>query len=412
MHSEEVKNLRLNYTVNILDGAFFGLGIGFASFTTIIPLFVATLTNSAILIGLISAIHVMGWQIPQLLVANRVARLERFKPMVMWMTIHERLPFLGLALITLALPLIGPVAALVLTFLMVSWQGLGAGFTANPWQNMIGKVIPSDYLATFFGMQSSAANLLSSGTAIAAGLILEQQVFPSNFTICFLACFISMGFSYAALGVTRESKRENVVTKEAQIPIWHSIKRILKADHNFNWFLVSRMLVQFGTMAFAFYTVYAVKRLGASDVSVGILTSVLMFTQVITNPLLGWLADHWSRKRTLEVGALAIMSSALLAWFAPNVAWMYPAMVLAGLANTAFWTVVMAVTLQFGSEADRPTYVGMANTFIAPATIVAPLIGGWLADATSYQFTFLFAAVAGLLSALAFHFFVKEPSKA
>ncbi len=204
MHSEEVKNLRLNYIVNILDGAFFGLGIGFASFTTIIPLFVATLTDSAILIGLISAIHVMGWQIPQLLVANRVARLERFKPMVMWMTIHERLPFLGLALITLALPLIGPVAALVLTFLMVSWQGLGAGFTANPWQNMIGKVIPADYLATFFGMQSSAANLLSSGTAIAAGLILEQQIFPTNFTICFLACFVSMGFSYVALGVTRE----------------------------------------------------------------------------------------------------------------------------------------------------------------------------------------------------------------
>ncbi len=172
------------------------------------------------------------------------------------------------------------------------------------------------------------------------------------------------------------------------------------------------MLVQFGTMAFAFYTVYAVKRLGASDVSVGILTGVLMFTQVITNPLLGWLADHWSRKSTLEVGAVAILGSALLAWFAPNVAWMYPAMVLAGLANTAFWTVVMAVTLQFGSEADRPTYVGMANTFIAPATIVAPLIGGWLADATSYQFTFLFAAVAGLLSALAFHFFVKEPGKA
>ena len=38
-------NVRFNATVNILDGAFFGAGLGFASVTTIIPLFVSLLTN-------------------------------------------------------------------------------------------------------------------------------------------------------------------------------------------------------------------------------------------------------------------------------------------------------------------------------------------------------------------------------
>jgi MFS family permease len=412
MNPEEVKNLRLNYTVNVLDGAFFGFGIGFASFSTVIPLFVAMMTDSAILIGLISAVHVMGWQIPQLLMAKSVSRLQRFKPMVMWLTIHERVPFLGLALVAFFYTQLGTLPAIILTFLMLAWQGFGAGFTANAWQNMIGKVIPSDYLATFFGMQSSAANLLASGAAVLAGLVLEQQPFPMNYVICFIAAFIMLVISYGALAFTRESTREKVVTRESQAPLWDSTKAILRNDLNFTWFLVARTIVQFGTMAFAFYMVYAVTRLDAGEYAVGILTSVLLIASVIFNPLLGWIADRWSRKGVLEIGAVAIFFSALIAHFAPSLEWMYPAVVLAALSNTAFWTISMAITLQFGSEDDRPTYVGMANTLIAPATIIAPLLGGWLADATGYPSTFLLAAVAGLLAAVVFHFFVKDPKKA
>lgn len=411
MHPEEVRNLRLNYTVNILDGAFFGFGMSFASFSTVIPLFVATMTDSAILIGLISSIHVLGFQVPQLLVANSIARLPRFKPMVMVMTIQERLPFLGLALIALFYNQIGNLTAIILTYLMLIWQGLGAGFTANPWQNLIGKVIPGEYLATFFGLQSSAANLLGSGAAIVAGLILEKYAFPNNFAYCFLITSLFMVISYFALAMTRESPRKNVIKREAQTPLKDSIVRILKSDRNFNWFLVSRSLVQFGTMAFNFYTVYAVTRLGAGEVAVGALTSVLMITQVVSNPALGWLSDRWSRKGVLTLGALAISISSLLAWFAPSAAWLYPAMALAGVANTASWAVSMAITLQFGKEDDRPTYVGMANTFIAPATIIAPLLGGWLADSASYQATFLLAASAGLISAVVFFIFLRDPQK-
>jgi hypothetical protein len=51
MNPDILKNLKYNVTVNLLDGAFFGLGMGFASFVAILPLFVGTLTTSAMLIG-------------------------------------------------------------------------------------------------------------------------------------------------------------------------------------------------------------------------------------------------------------------------------------------------------------------------------------------------------------------------
>lgn len=411
MNPAETKNLRLNYIVNILDGGFFGFGVGFASFSTVIPLFVSNMTDSAVLIGLISAVHVMGFQLPQLLVARSVSRMQRYKPMVMLMTIFERVPFLGLALIALSYRQLGTTAAIILTFLMLVWQGLGAGFTANPWQNMIGKVIPSDYLATFFGMQGSAVNLLGSVGAYAAGLLLERQAFPTNFVLCFVLCFGMLIISYISLGLTRESPHEVTITHETQPALWHSMKVIFRSNRNFNWFLLARTLVQFGTMAFSFYTVYAAKRLAASDFTLGVLTSVLMISQVIANPLLGWIADRWSRKGVLEIGAASIVLSALLARFAPNVGWMYPVMLLTSIANTAFWTISMAMTLEFGEDQDRPMYVGMANTLVAPATIIAPLVGGWLADGQGYSATFLFAAAAGLVSVVVFHFFVKDPKK-
>src|SRR5918911_37543 len=98
------RHLRHNIWANLLDGGFFGLGIGFVSFSTIVPLFVASMTNSATLIGLVPAIHVAGWLLPQLFTASHTSRLRRYKRTVLLMTIHERIPFLGLAIVALLLP--------------------------------------------------------------------------------------------------------------------------------------------------------------------------------------------------------------------------------------------------------------------------------------------------------------------
>ena len=116
VHLELRKHLKHNLVVNLLDGGFFGFALGFASFVTIIPLFVSTMTNSAVLIGLIPAIHAMGWQLPQLLTADQVSRQKRYKPMVLLMTTQERIPFLGLAIVAWFVPVIGIQAALAITF--------------------------------------------------------------------------------------------------------------------------------------------------------------------------------------------------------------------------------------------------------------------------------------------------------
>jgi MFS family permease len=408
LSGKENKDLRHNYIVNILDGAFFGFGIGFASFSTVLPLFFSTLTNSALLIGLIPAIHNTGVMLPQLFTARSLNKVRFFKPPLMRATIHERLPFLGLALISWFLPVIGKPLALVLGFGCLVWQGLGAGFTGNAWQNMLGRVIPSDFLATFFGLQSAAANLLASGGAMAAGFLLERLDSPLDFTSLFVICFSLMMVSYVSVNLTREPERQLADLPQAKMSLSKSILTILRKDPPFRWFLVTRNLFQFGTMAFAFYTVYAVRHHGMNEITAGVMTSVLMVTATIANPLLGWLADRWGRRRVFIAGAISGSLSAFLAFLLPDLNFFFLVFVLSAFASTTFWTIGMAYTLDFGTEAERPTYVGMANTLIAPSAILAPLFGGWVADNLGYPATFLIASICGILTVLVLRFFVTE----
>jgi MFS family permease len=411
MDIELRKNLKFNYIVNVGDGAFFGMALGFASFSTIIPLFVSSLTDSAILIGLVVAMHTLGWQLPQLFVARLVSRQSRFKPLVMFLAVHERLPFLGLALTAFFLPKIGPTAALWLVFAMLAWQGIGGGVVANPWQNMLNKILPQDYLATFFGLQGAAANLLASGGAIAAGFILERVAYPNNYALVFIIACVFLVFSYGAVGLTREPVHAVAPPIENPPHLLVQTVATLKRDRNFRWLIVGRMLSQFGVMGSSFYFVHMVRNLGATEIDTGILTSVLMISSFVMNIFLGWLADRWSKRRVLEIGAVAMFLSGGMACLAPSASWFYPINIFASIANTCVWTIMMAIALQFGTDEERPLYVGMATTLATPATIVAPLLGGWLANQFGYPVTFAASAIFGIGAFIIFHFYVHDPHR-
>jgi MFS family permease len=115
---------------------------------------------------------------------------------------------------------------------------------------------------------------------------------------------------------------------------------------------------------------------------------------------MGWIGDRWNHPVVMTVGALAASLSAVVAWTAPQLSWFYLAFILAGVANVSIWTIGLAMTLQFGTLSERPAYIGLANTLIAPVSILAPLLGGWLADFAGFEYTFILSAASGLVTAL------------
>jgi MFS family permease len=301
--------------------------------------------------------------------------------------------------------------ALVFTYTLLIWQGLGGGITATAWQSLIGRIIPPGRLGTFFGAQSASANLMASVSAVIAGIVLERQNFPNNFSICFLLASLSMIISWFFLAKTREPEIIPMRPPRTRRAFLNNISEIIYRDLNFRWFLFVRMLSQLGTMAFAFYTVYAVRILGMSEGIAGIMTGVLMATQTAANPILGWVGDRFGHRLSLEIGITAAVVSAGLAWLVTGTSWFYLIFALAGVANVALWTTPIAMSLQFGDENDRPIYIGMANTLVAPFTFFAPVLGGLLADQFGYQTTFIASALAGILTVIVLHLVIQNPNR-
>jgi MFS family permease len=276
---------------------------------------------------------------------------------------------------------------------------------------MIAKIMPSDRRGTFYGTQSAAANLLASLSAIAAGYLLSNLDSPLDFTLLFLLASIAMGISWLAIAQTREPETTPEAPPEDRKSFWRKIALILKQDTNFRWFLAVRMMSQVALMGFAFYTVYAVTELGMNEITVGILTGVLLGTQIVANPLMGWLGDHLGHRLLMMVGLIAAALSGLLAWLAPVAAWFYPVFILAGVANVSVWTIGLAMILDFGTPAERPAYIGLANTLIAPVTILAPILGGLLAEIYGYPAAFIASAIAGLATAFIILVLVRDPPR-
>jgi MFS family permease len=287
---------------------------------------------------------------------------------------------------------------------LLTWQGLGGGFTANAWTSMISKIIPPETRGTFFGLQAGIANLFISGSAVAAGYLLDYLKSPLDFAACFFLASIFFTLSWVALSQTREPEDTEKIIPTEKTHFWDDSKKILRKDPNFNWFLTVRFLAQFATMGFSFYIIYAL-----DAVTAGFLTATLTISQTIANIGMGWIGDRVGHRAMLILGAFAALFSAVLAWNAASIIWFYPIFILTGLANVSIWTIGMAMTVDFGNETERPLYIGLSQTLTAPATIIAPLIGGWIVDAAGFIPTFSISIVLSIIMIGILIFLVKDP---
>jgi len=406
-------DVRYNFVVHTADAAFFGLGLGLASFVTVLPLFVATVTSTPLWIGLIAAIQPLGWHVPQILTAERVDRLRRYMPMILVVTGNERLPFFGLALLAWFSRELPPGLVLALTYVLMLWIGIGGGLTATPFQAMVAKIVPHGLHGAYYGTKTAAANLLLAAGAVIAGWLIDRAPGPSGFSLCFAAAGLATVLSWLILALTREPEGAPMVDASpgaAPEAMRRRIAMVLRADANFRWFLAARAMAQFAVMAAAFYTVYAITRFEVSATTAGWLTATFAVAQTVANPALGWAGDRWGHRRAMMLGMAAGAAGAAIALIAPVASWLFPAYFLTGVANVAAFVLPLALNLRFGGSSERIVYIGLSSSLTAPSIVLAPIAGGWIATALGYRATFALAA-AGALGAMAIlRYRVAEPA--
>jgi len=402
-------NYRWNFVVNTLDGASFWFGMSFFSSTIILPLFVLHFTDSPLAIGLISFLGWAGVLLPQLFMANAVERAPRKKiyPVVYGFFL-ERLPIFLLAPATFFLATREPFTALVIFFVLYTWHNIGAGVIAVGWQDMIAKIIPVEKRGRFFGI----SNFIGNGTgilgALAVPLVLERT-FPQGYVFTFAVAAGAFFLSWAFVSLTREPAVYSSKPPVSQLVYLRSLPEVLRQDRNFRVYLLSQIIFSLSGMASGFLVVYAVQTWSLPDAQASGFMIALQVGLVLANLFFGFLADRKGHKWSLETCMLLSALSLLLTVIVPGPVWFFLIFFLRGAANAGGLISGMAIVYEFTEAENRPTYIGLANTIPGVATSLAPLIGGWLAGAVSYQAMFILAALLGALSWTLLRLAVREP---
>ncbi len=411
--AERPAHTRHNFLALGLDYSFFLIGMSFASQVTILPAFAAHLGASNVVIGAVPAVLMLGWFLPSLFAAHHTERLERKLPFVLRYTVWERVPLGVLAAV--AFFLAGPAPTLtlgVLLLLLLVMTGVG-GALMPAWMDIVGRTIPTTLRGRFFG----AANVVGSAGGLLGSLltayILAAVEPPRSYGFCFLAGTVFLALSYAALATTREPTGAVASTAVSLGAYLRRMPALLRRDRNLSWFLVARGFGTLGAMANGFYTVYALRAWEAPEWQVGVFTTIFLAGQLVGNLGLGWLADHAGHRLVLVLGLGAMVAGNLVALGAGSVETFSPVFALAGIHNAAVHVSARTILLELAADVvERPTYIGLANTALAPLSFGAPLVAGLMADRLGFATVFGVAAALSAVSLVLLLARVREPRHA
>lgn len=406
-------NLSWNFTVNLLDIVFISLGLSLISRDTVMPVLIQSLTDSKVAVGLIAALFAVGMNLPQLFSANFTERLRYKKPFVMTLGgLGERVPYLILALVIWRLAVPAPTLTLTIFFLLLLTAAASAGTATPAWFDMIAKVIPVQRRGLWSGLGHGLGALMGIAGAALVARILEGYVYPNNFAILFAFAFIFVAISWVGLALTREPP--SIIVKESLSfqQYMNRLPTILRNNSNYRRFLLSRTTVQFGAMASSFFMVYGTDRFVMEGSWVGLLTGVLIGSKAVMNLVWGIIGDRIGHKTVLAGAAFALVLAVLVAWSAASPAWLVVTFFLLGAYFAGDEVSALNIILEFCTANERPTYIGLTNTLLAPVLFFAPIVGGLLADAVGYRPMFMIALLIATLGGLLLTLWVCEPRRA
>ena len=147
------------------------------------------------------------------------------------------------------------------------------------------------------------------------------------------------------------------------------------------------------------------------DAQTGLLTSAFFFTYKLIAPLTGWLGDHLPRKPLIIAGALIWSAATLLTATVHSYHTLLIRHAAVGIGEATFSIFAPALLADFYPEEDRNRVLSIFYITIPVGGALGYLLGGELGDHYGWRMPFYVAALPGVLIAIAFWLFVREPQR-
>jgi MFS family permease len=143
---------------------------------------------------------------------------------------------------------------------------------------------------------------------------------------------------------------------------------------------------------------------------IGLLTSAFLICYMIAAPFVGPLADRYSRKVIISVGAIFWSGLTLLTAVTHNYTELLVRHTLVGIGEATFVTIAPTFVADLFSENIRGRILGVFYLAIPVGSAAGYLLGSYLAPTHGWRFPFYIAAAPGFILALSI-LFLKEPER-
>jgi MFS family permease len=405
-----VKHFRRNFFANFFDAGFWFFGDSFVAAYTILPVFMSTLTDSPIIIGMMPALADAGWFLPQLFFARYLEGKNRRLPIVLKLGILDRIPFLFLAFGTLLIPRVGKNIAIGLFITIILFKTFTSGLMALPWQELIATVIPVSHRGRYWGYSLIFGKFTGILGSVVTGVMLSNVAYPLNYAYMFTLGFCAVAISYIFLRLNVEPEIERASSSaQSGLKTWEKMKVILKKDSNFRIYLVNRGFVFMGWMGMGFISVYGISKYNLPLSYSAIFTGILFFFQIIGFATWGNFGDKNGYKRVIEYSNLIFLLGLIILLLVQTEWGIYLAFGTLSLAYSGEYIADQNIAMEFGNENDRPTYIGMSKTLTGPVLLMGPIIGGGIVRFFGYQSMYLISLIFSSIAFLIIKFLVAEP---
>jgi len=146
-----------------------------------------------------------------------------------------------------------------------------------------------------------------------------------------------------------------------------------------------------------------------TNAQVGWLTSAFLGFYMVAAPFVGPLADRYSRKLIIVLGAVFWSGLTLLTAVTHTYGELLVRHTLVGVGEATFVTIAPTFVADLFPEKKRGRIFGVFYLAIPCGTAAGYLLGGWLGPAMGWRFPFYIAAFPGFLLALAVWFLPEPP---
>ncbi|MBP7044644.1 MAG: MFS transporter [Chloroflexi bacterium] len=406
LSGNQVRNLRYFW----LDGVFAAASDNF--YLGYVALYALTFGATNGQIGWLTAVGNLMGALALFPGAQLIEKVGRRKPVVLWTGGGvARLTLLGFAAFPLFI--IGrPDIAILLIVLLEGTRAFAANMANPGWTSMVADLVPNAMRGRYFGSRNVAMGVAALLIGPLAGKLITAGNTWANSPVLGYQIVFGLAFILGMISTALFSKINEppMKTEDGRHHQRGDLRKAIKQAPGYIGLIASAFVWNLSLqIAAPFFNVYLVDAFQASTTTIGLLVAVSSLTALIGQPVFGRFLDKKGALWVMLVCGFTIPVLPL-GWIFITAPWQVGLInTLGGFVWAGYNLANFNLLLLLTPDTQRARAVALYQTAVFTSAVIGPLLGGYLADAVSFQLLFGLSGLGRFMGMVLFFLFAARP---